>query len=384
MSPAFFRKHKEAWCVFPVIAALAVLYLGIRGFSYYAPVAIRNQRFANNTKLSKDQQAYVHQRDDVCHTHHDKTTTEYQMHHHEVSDDFRSFGNEALDDWSWIGNVMLLRQLLHEIALHHPETRKSIHARIDFCMEYEHSLVLPGGINIPPNSPIGNVPSIYKDGSHYLVVSAACQLPPHDLIIQYSIPNMQNFELSNRFDVALLEKMIYVPPLEYEYNPYHLERGLTTITTFVTPGVSRRHTIIESLEAKGIHVENHNHIISRERMKEVYDASAIMLNIHQTPHHHTLEELRILPALMRGVVVISETAPLIENVPYSSFVVWSSIGDLPATITNVTENYETYFDRFFGPNSDLPCILTAMRAKAYRDLEKAVLKIHRHTQKGLA
>ena len=112
-------------------------------------------------------------------------------------------------------------------------------------------------------------------------------------------------------------------------------------------------------------------------MKEVYDASAILLNIHQTPHHHTLEEMRILPALMRGVVVISEIVPLAETVPYSSFIVWSSINDLPATITDVLTNYETYFDRFFGPESKLPCILTAMRSKAYRDLEKGILKLYR-------
>jgi hypothetical protein len=380
MSLVYFRKHKEAVCVFP-IAAAALLYLGIREFSY-APIVIRDQRLVNNTKLSKYQQAYVHRRDDVCHNirrhNNNNITNEYSMH--EVSDDFRSFGKEALDDWSWLGNLMLLRQLLHEIARHHPETRESIHTRIDFCMEYEHSLVLPGGINIPPDSPMGKVPSIYNDGQHYLVISAACQLPPHDLIIQYSMPNIQNFRLSHQFDDTLLAKLIYVPPLEYEYNPYHLERGLTPITTFVNPELSRRHAIIQGLEAKGIHVANHNHIVSRERMKAVYDAAAIMLNIHQTPHHHTLEELRILPALMRGVIIISEPAPLTDAVPYSSFIVWSAIGDLPATITNVTQNYEAYFDRFFGPSSNLPCILDAMRAQAYTELEHAVLRIHRQKQ----
>jgi hypothetical protein len=111
-------------------------------------------------------------------------------------------------------------------------------------------------------------------------------------------------------------------------------------------------------------------------MKAVYDASAIMLNIHQTPYHHTLEELRILPALMRGVVIISETAPLIETVPYAAFIVWSSIDALPATIADVTTHYETYFDKFFGPGSKLPCILATMRSNGYRDMERRILKLH--------
>ena len=363
-----FHKRIEAWGLC-AIATFALLYLCIRECSY-APIVPQRRLIANHTKLSRRQQAYVHLRDDVCYAGH-----ESKLHMHEVSDDFRSFGKASLDNWSWLGNILPLRQLLHEIAQHHPETRPKIHADIDLCMEYEHSLVLPGGTNIPPNSPMGNVPSIYQDGSHYMVVSFVCPLPQHDLVIQYSNPNIQNFRRSNRFNATLLDKMVYVPPLEYEYNPYHLERGLTPFTTFVYPEIPRRHAIIQDLEAKGIRVENHNGILSREQMKALYDASAIMLNIHQTPHHHTLEELRILPALMRGVIVISELAPLIEHVPYSSFIVWSTIDDLHATIHDVMTNYEAYFDAFFGPKSNLPCILAAMRSNAYRDLERAVLKL---------
>jgi hypothetical protein len=363
-------KHKETRCLIP-IAAATVLYLCIHESSR-TPIKTRNSQVANNTKLSKYRQTYVHQRDDVCYN-----THKADPHIHEVSDDFLSFGKESLDWWSWLGNTMVLRQLLHEIAMRHPETRHTIHTQINFCMEYEHSLVLPGGLNILQNPPIGKVPSVYQDGSYYTVLEDVCQLSRHDIIVQYSMPNIENFRLSNKFSAALLEKMIYVPPLEYEYNPYHLERDIMPITTFVYPEMSRRYDIIQDLEKKGIHVKNHNQITSRDRMKELYDASAIMLNIHQTPYRHTLEELRILPALMRGVIVISEIVPLMEIVPYSSFIVWSSIDDLPTTITDVTTNYETYFDRFFGSESELPCILSMMRSNAYKDLEKRIIKLHR-------
>ena len=370
-------KHKEAWCLLP-IATMALLYMYLQE-PCYTWMVIRDRRIANNTKLSKDRQLYVHQRDDICYNHHGN-----EHHIHEVSDDFLSFGEESLG-WSWLGNVMILRQLLHEIASNHPETRETIHTRINFCLEAEQSLVLPGGLHNPQESPIGKVPSINRDGSFYAVESTVCKLPRHDIIVQYSMPNIQNFKLSNQFSADLLEKLIYIPSLEYEYNPYHLDRAITPITTFIRPEVPRRHSIIQGLEAKGIRVENHNQILSRDRMKEIYDASAVLLNIHQTPYHHALEELRILPALMRGVIVISEVSPLTETIPYSSFIVWSTINDLPATVTDVVTNYETYFDRFFGPGSKLPCILTAMWSNAYRDLEKRVLKLHhqRSTHSGI-
>jgi hypothetical protein len=359
------RNHFVLVCLVSVAVIVTVV-------KQYLPANLTRfeDHIANNTKVSKDRQVYVHQRDDVCYNHH-----KAYRHIHEVSDDFLSFGKESLGGWSWLGNVMLLRQLLHEIALNHPETRQTIHTQINFCMEYEHSLVLPGGINILQNPPIGKVPSIYQDGSYYTVFEDVCKLSRHDIIVQYSMPNIENFRLSNKFSATLLGKMIYVPPLEYEYNPYHLERDIMPITTFVYPEMSRRYYIIQDLEKKGIHVKNHNQITSRAQMKDVYDASAIMLNIHQTPYHHTLEELRIFPALMRGVIVISEMAPLIDAVPYSPFIVWSSIDDLPAIVRDVMQNYETYFDLFFGPRSKLPCILTAMRAKAYSDLEERILEL---------
>jgi hypothetical protein len=100
-----------------------------------------------------------------------------------------------------------------------------------------------------------------------------------------------------------------------------------------------------------------------------------MLNIHQTEHHHTFEEFRVLPALLRGLVVICEESPLISSIPYSQFVVWSSINDLPMNVMKVKENYNDYVDRFFGPQSELPFILANMRNDAYKNMEKRILQI---------
>ncbi len=50
---------------------------------------------------------------------------------------------------------------------------------------------------------------------------------------------------------------------------------------------------------------------------KLYGSKAILINVHQTSHHHTLEELRLLPALLRSMAIVSEETPLFKHVPYS-------------------------------------------------------------------
>jgi hypothetical protein len=189
------------------------------------------------------------------------------------------------------------------------------------------------------------------------------------------MPNIRNFEISGIYNPWLLQKMIYIPPIEYDYNPHRKEREKTPFTTFFSTGSNRRRYIMQRLWEHGILVINYSGITTSDRMKVIYDSKAIMINIHQTEHHHTFEEFRVLPALLRGLVVICEESPLISSIPYSQFVVWSSINDLPMNVMKVKENYNDYVDRFFGPQSELPFILANMRNDAYKNMEKRILQI---------
>jgi hypothetical protein len=72
-----------------------------------------------------------------------------------------------------------------------------------------------------------------------------------------------------------------------------------------------------------------------------------MLNVHQTDHHHTFEELRVLPALLNGVVIVSEESPLKNVIPYSDYIVWSDYDDIPRKTLEVYNNYEYYYNKFF-------------------------------------
>ncbi len=118
---------------------------------------------------------------------------------------------------------------------------------------------------------------------------------------------------------------------------------------------------------------NYKGIHCRPDMMALYDSKAMLINIHQNPHHHTMEELRLLPALLCGLVIVSEETPLIKQVQYSDFIIWSSMEDLPGKVADAITNYDSYFKKFFGPKITIPCILLRMRQSAYNCLEKRVL-----------
>jgi hypothetical protein len=96
----------------------------------------------------------------------------------------------------------------------------------------------------------------------------------------------------------------------------------------------------------------------------------ILVNLHQTEHHHTLEELRILPALLQGVLVVSEPSPLIDKVPYSKFVTFASIEEMPAVISRLMDNYEESWANTFttGEFTKVVAELEESNKKAFKEI----------------
>jgi hypothetical protein len=77
-----------------------------------------------------------------------------------------------------------------------------------------------------------------------------------------------------------------------------------------------------------------------------------LVNIHQTDTHHTLEELRVLPALLTGIIVISEEVPYKESIPYSKHIIWSKYDDIPKKISSVLSKYKYYQKKYLTGISD--------------------------------
>ena len=73
----------------------------------------------------------------------------------------------------------------------------------------------------------------------------------------------------------------------------------------------------------------------------------------------TFEELRVLPALLNGVIIISENVPLKEKIPYSEYIIWVEYEKLAETTLEVYNNYLEYYDKIFT-QGNLKEILTNM------------------------
>lgn len=201
---------------------------------------------------------------------------------------------------------------------------------VKIFLQVEHTIVKDTTIE-------GNIEEV-----DYLIPLFYNFLDNYDAIIEYSKPNIFNIKREKIFN-DISKKIIYVAPTIYDLN-FEKENKKNTLT-FHNPSF-RRNNILKSFKHLKYYSEYNVH--GYENIKKMYDNCKILINIHQTDFHRTLEELRILPALSRGVVIVSEKVPLIEQVPYNEYIVWSDVNNLEETVLMVQENYEYYFNKIFG------------------------------------
>ena len=215
----------------------------------------------------------------------------------------------------------------------------------------EHTLVRQNGRD-SAGSLIGNVPVVGTAGfEKYLVrIPGGTQnLSNAHQIIDYSIPNTINV-LQSEHRTLYLHKAHYIAPLlsPIMLNPSSQGRDLDRIFTLMTlpKGGDRRTGMIEGLRSSGVETVNISGLFgdTSKKMSQI----GILLNLHQTEHHHTLEELRILPALLQGVVVVSEPSPLTDTVPYSQFVTFATVDELPKVLCGIMENYDSHWENTFA------------------------------------
>jgi len=300
-----------------------------------------------------------------------------------VSEKFINLAGDLIDINQ---NIILLREILTEIWNDNPdlkdiqivqssESQNAFKPIISICLENEHSLVLPGGRDLDPLTPVGRVTSILRNDDYYRVrvfPQVRCKIGASDIVVQYSMPNYVHLDLSGLFSIDDMQSIIYIPSVPYDVNIEYHERDLTPFTTFFRPDEPRRKRFLDHMEQEGLKVDNINDWWGADSVLKVYDSRGILLNIRQTDHHHTLEEFRVLPALIRGVIVISEDVPLRTHVPYHNFVIWCKLEEFPKTIRNVTRHYREYFDAIFGGESEFVEVLNDMKIKAKDDMRTRV------------
>jgi len=240
---------------------------------------------------------------------------------------------------------------------------------IKIDLNYEHTLVKKGGRDIPFDTPYGNI----TDGNDvYLVRICNYQILNFaDIIIDYSNPNIYNVNSCPLFK-SFSEKHIYISPSIYK--PYFIKenRNITILTTFINTSEPRRNALLCRLNSQMLHTNIHN-CFEKNKLQDILKNTKILINIHQTPHHHSFEELRVLPALECGVIVISETSPLYETVPYHNSIIWANYDEIINIVKEVIENYDKYHDKLFSIENRT--ILENLQKYNYDNLYKNIKKL---------
>jgi len=169
-----------------------------------------------------------------------------------------------------------------------------------------------------------------------------------NIVFNYSTVNHTNFKISMDFK-EVYKKMVLIHPLLY---PYYNERGnrnINCLTTFLYPESSqKRIQFLNKIRENGINHVNIKTCNGADDFITLYKNTKILINIRQTYGFHTIEELRILPALMCGVIVICEEGPLKDYIPYHDYIIWTTNENMIQTIRNVEQNYESLHNKFFS------------------------------------
>ena len=80
-----------------------------------------------------------------------------------------------------------------------------------------------------------------------------------------------------------------------------------------------------------------------------------------------------MPALLQGVLVVTEDVPLLEHVPYHSFLITSSYENLAETVHHVQAHYTEYWNERFG-DGQLQNAYQALALKNQQAFERLVTK----------
>jgi len=172
------------------------------------------------------------------------------------------------------------------------------------------------------------------------------ELSQMDIVIDYSKPNIKNIEVSGLYN-DYLQKIKYISPSVYKSVITSVnEKKINIITLFSDIIQSpRRQNIITELNKMDNYINRYD-CYNKELLELLIDTK-ILINIHQSDYENTFEEIRVLPALMNKVLVISEISPLTELVPFNPLIIWATYDQIATKTKEVLQNYEEYFNKIF-------------------------------------
>ncbi len=227
---------------------------------------------------------------------------------------------------------------------------------ISIYLQIEHTLFRPGSET--SSSGIQGVLPVPGSTQKYLIrIAELDKLSSADVVFDYSRINLLNIQ-SSPILKDYLKKTFCIRPALYPLHTSSKGRN-GVITLFGNPNISRRKLFLDDLRRHSISSENIRGVYFG--VENIYRKVKIVINIRQTDGHETLEELRVLPALRSGAIVVCESAPYVEKTAYSKFVIWGSLSELPSLISEVQNNFEEIHARIFGDGSENSSFVRRMR-----------------------
>ena len=234
-------------------------------------------------------------------------------------------------------------------------------------IQCEHTLVKEGGRSVE-NKIFGQTK--HEDGNYLIRIDKFDYLNSLDCIIEYSLPNIFNISSNPTFE-EYLNKNVYISPILYDVDFSNVEKN-DVVTLFSVLENDRRQNFLTNLNDLKVPNINIDSLFSNDSLLDLYKKTKILINIHQTEHHHTFEELRVLPALLNGIIIISEDVPLKENIPYWEYIIWAKYEDVATKTLEVYNNYEKYYKKIFI-DGELKQILKKMKKDNLNVFDKYIL-----------
>jgi len=280
---------------------------------------------------------------------------------------------------SLIEKILLIEDInINIIVGNHSYIFKNNNKILHINLNYEHTLVKKGNRD-SENVPIGKILINNSNSEYYRVrICNFKQLNKADIIIEYSNPNIINIKESTLFD-SFYQKIIYIAPLLFDnltldnLTLNNNFRNINCLTTFINIYEPRRLSLLNNITHNNICHLNVNNCFDYNDLQNLYKNTKILINIHQTDHHHTCEELRILPALQCGVIVICEESPLKEQIPYNQYILWCDYDNLIEKIKYVEENYDEIYKQIFI-NSNIKKDLDLLQENNIQNLYNRIIK----------
>jgi hypothetical protein len=250
--------------------------------------------------------------------------------------------------------------VVHDYFLTHPPK----YPGLTVFLQHEHNLYLsgPGVWGLRKDDPVGAVESILDPAEKYRVkIFNKPRYYFSDVVIEYCKPNIENIVRSAALPPEVIKKIIYAPSLPFAYSNAG-DRPLPLMTNFNDNSWdTRRSRLSAQLLERCPEYRNVQGVYDPYELQDLYSSAKVVVNAHQEWFRHSIEEFRVLPALSRGCVVISEDVPLRDCIPYHEYIIWAAFEDLADVTSEVMQHYDEYFEKIHGKHSRLPILLQEMK-----------------------